>query len=79
MATGWFSGKCERTGKHVDFPGECVYVLPTIARPPSDVLAMFVNQTIDQVQDSCSNASLSYFTISTLFLLSLASLNTFLT
>ena len=52
MASGWFSGKCERTGKQVNFPGDCVYVLPTIARPPSDVLLMFANQTAENSMDA---------------------------
>ena len=38
MKTGWSVGKCERTHARGDFPAECVYVLPTLTRPPNDVL-----------------------------------------
>ena len=38
MKSGWCYGECERTGAKGDFPAECVYVLPAIAKPPSDVL-----------------------------------------
>ena len=31
-------GLCDRTAKQGDFPTEYVYVLPTIAKPPSDIL-----------------------------------------
>lgn len=38
MRTGWSYGKCERTQARGDFPAECVYVLPTLTRPPNEVL-----------------------------------------
>lgn len=38
MNTGWCYGECERTKKKGDFPTECVYVLPAIAKPPMKVL-----------------------------------------
>ena len=38
MNTGWCFGECERTKKKGDFPTECVYVLPTIIKPPMEVL-----------------------------------------
>ena len=38
MNSGWCFGRCDRTAKQGDFPAECVYVLPTITKPPSDIL-----------------------------------------
>lgn len=38
MNSGWCFGKCSRTSKAGDFPAECVYVLPTITRPPPEIL-----------------------------------------
>lgn len=38
MRTGWSFGQCERTQARGDFPAECVYVLPTLTRPPNEVL-----------------------------------------
>lgn len=40
--SGWCFGTCERTGKKGDFPAECVYVLPTIAKPTSDTMVSCV-------------------------------------
>ena len=34
----WCVGECVRTKKKGDFPAECVYVLPTITKPPQDIL-----------------------------------------
>ena len=36
--SGWCIGECVRTKKKGDFPAECVYVLPTITKPPQDIL-----------------------------------------
>lgn len=38
LNSGWCYGICERTSKKGDFPAECVYVLPTIAKPSADSL-----------------------------------------
>lgn len=38
MNSGWCYGQCYRTGQHGDFPAECVYILPTITKPPADIL-----------------------------------------
>lgn len=38
MHSGWCYGVCQRTGKEGDFPAECVYVLPTLTKPPQEVL-----------------------------------------
>ncbi len=37
-ATGWCFGENERTGKKGDFPAECVYLLPTMTKPPIEIL-----------------------------------------
>ncbi|XP_052783803.1 myosin-VIIa-like [Mya arenaria] len=47
MNSGLCIGECVRTGKQGDFPAECVYVLPTITKPPPEILNLFV-QSIDQ-------------------------------
>jgi hypothetical protein len=36
--SGWCVGRCDRTGEKGDFPAETVYVLPTLSKPPSDIL-----------------------------------------
>ena len=41
MSSGWCAGRCERTGERGDFPAETVYVLPSLSKPPSDILALF--------------------------------------
>ena len=38
LRSGWCYGECERTGAKGDFPAECVYVLPAIAKPPAEIL-----------------------------------------
>lgn len=37
-STGWCFGENDRTGKKGDFPAECVYLLPTMNKPPSEIL-----------------------------------------
>lgn len=37
----WCIGRSERTQDRGDFPAETVYVLPTLTRPPNDILALF--------------------------------------
>ncbi|XP_055389301.1 myosin-VIIa isoform X2 [Condylostylus longicornis] len=41
LNNGWCIGRCERTQERGDFPAETVYVLPTLTKPPSDILALF--------------------------------------
>ena len=57
MSTGLFYGECERTKKKGDFPAECVYVLPAIAKPPMEVLVIHYNlvalDTYDFVGSVC--------------------------
>lgn len=38
--SGWCVGVCERTGEKGDFPAETVYVLPTLSKPPNDILVI---------------------------------------
>lgn len=38
MNSGWCVGECIRTSQKGDFPAECVYVLPTITKPPMEIL-----------------------------------------
>lgn len=40
MTSGWCVGYCERTGEKGDFPAETVYVLPTLSKPPVDILVI---------------------------------------
>lgn len=48
MTSGWCIGYCERTGDRGDFPAETVYVLPTLSKPPVDILALFSLEAADQ-------------------------------
>ncbi|XP_069105456.1 myosin-VIIa-like isoform X1 [Argopecten irradians] len=47
MNSGWCVGENVRTGVKGDFPAECVYVLPTINKPPPEILNLFL-QSGDQ-------------------------------
>ncbi|XP_052387601.1 myosin VIIAa [Carassius gibelio] len=51
MTSGWAHGINDRTKQKGDFPADCVYVLPTVVRPPSDVVAL-ITMTPDQRQES---------------------------
>ncbi|XP_076454167.1 myosin-VIIa-like isoform X2 [Babylonia areolata] len=42
MNAGWCSGENARTGNKGVFPAECVYILPTITRPPDEILNLFL-------------------------------------
>jgi myosin-7 len=47
MNSGWCYGQCARTERRGDFPAECVYVLPTITRPPPEILNLFAQQSLE--------------------------------
>ena len=38
MNSGWCYGQNVNSNKKGDFPAECVYVLPTITKPPPEIL-----------------------------------------
>ena len=44
MNSGWCFGENARTGLKGDFPAECVYVLPTMSKPPPEILSLFAHQ-----------------------------------
>ena len=46
MNSGWCYGECARTGRRGDFPAECVYVLPTITKPPPEILVSSIQNII---------------------------------
>jgi myosin-7 len=48
MNSGWCYGESASTGRRGDFPAECVYVLPTITRPPPEILNLFAQQSGEQ-------------------------------
>ncbi|XP_066555411.1 unconventional myosin-VIIa [Amia ocellicauda] len=58
MNSGWAHGINDRTKQKGDFPADCVYVLPTVTRPPSEVVAL-VTMTPDQRQDAIRTSQLS--------------------
>ncbi|CAG0896206.1 unnamed protein product [Cyprideis torosa] len=41
MTSGWCQGCKEKTGERGDFPAEVLHVLPTLIKPPQDILALF--------------------------------------
>ncbi|XP_076283183.1 unconventional myosin-VIIa ck isoform X2 [Lasioglossum baleicum] len=41
LNSGWCVGTCERTNEKGDFPAETVYVLPSLSKPPNDILSLF--------------------------------------
>lgn len=38
LNSGWCVGSCDRTDEKGDFPAETVYVLPSLTKPPNDIL-----------------------------------------
>uniref|UniRef100_A0A672Z279 Myosin VIIAb n=1 Tax=Sphaeramia orbicularis TaxID=375764 RepID=A0A672Z279_9TELE len=52
MNSGWAHGINDRTKHRGNFPSDCVYVLPTISRPPYDIA--LVTMTPDQRRESVS-------------------------
>lgn len=48
LNSGWCVGRCERTGEKGDFPAECVYVLPAMSKPPTEILALFSQEGGDK-------------------------------
>lgn len=48
-STGWCFGENDRTGKKGDFPAECVYLLPTMNKPPTEILVSDVFLSISDV------------------------------
>jgi len=50
-ATGWCFGENERTGKKGDFPAECVYLLPTMTKPPIEILQLFALQSMEKANE----------------------------
>ncbi|CAF3514389.1 unnamed protein product [Rotaria sp. Silwood1] len=56
--TGTFFGYNERTGSTGEFPSECVYILPTLSKPPQDILQIFALQWTDVNQQQAQNEHL---------------------
>ncbi|CAF1182030.1 unnamed protein product [Adineta steineri] len=56
--TGSFFGYNERTGSTGEFPSECVYILPTLSKPPQDILQIFALQWTDTNQQQAQNEHL---------------------
>uniref|UniRef100_A0A8C4EBN6 Myosin VIIAa n=1 Tax=Dicentrarchus labrax TaxID=13489 RepID=A0A8C4EBN6_DICLA len=52
LNSGWAHGINERTNQRGDFPADCVYVLPTMTRPPNLTNQALVTMTPDQRQES---------------------------
>ena len=50
-STGWCYGENDRTGKKGDFPAECVYLLPTMTKPPSEILQLFALQSMEKANE----------------------------
>ncbi|XP_069615470.1 unconventional myosin-VIIa [Ranitomeya imitator] len=50
MNAGWAHGYNERTKHKGDFPTEIVYVMPSVTKPPSEIVTL-VTMTPDQKQD----------------------------
>ena len=39
MTSSWCNGTCDRTNKTGDFPCEAVYVIPTLDKPTTEIMA----------------------------------------
>jgi myosin-7 len=57
-STGFLFGYNERTGATGEFPSDCVYVLPTLSKPPQEILQIFVLQWADANQQQTHNEHL---------------------
>jgi myosin-7 len=55
---GYLFGYNERTGATGEFPSECVYVLPTLSKPPQEILQIFALQWTDANQQQAQNEHL---------------------
>jgi len=55
---GSLFGYNERTGKKGEFPSECVYILPTLSKPPQEILQIFALQWTDANQQQAQNEHL---------------------
>ncbi|CAF1037423.1 unnamed protein product [Rotaria magnacalcarata] len=63
--SGYLFGYNERTGATGEFPSECVYVLPTLSKPPQEILQIFTLQWSDDNQQKLQNEHLfSGFSVS---------------
>ena len=51
LHSGWCLGRNDRTGQEGDFPANCVYVLPALAKPSKDILRLFQDQS-DEAADA---------------------------
>ncbi|KAL3848316.1 hypothetical protein ACJMK2_019184 [Sinanodonta woodiana] len=56
MNSGWCMGENTRTAQKGDFPAECVYVLPTITKPPPEIVNLFI-QSSDSTKDLLAHPS----------------------
>lgn len=57
-STGTLTGYNERTGSTGEFPSDCVYILPTLSKPPQDILQIFALQWTDINQQQAQNEHL---------------------
>jgi len=46
MTSGWAHGINDRSQQRGDFPADCVYVLPTVVRPPADIVVLICSQHV---------------------------------
>ncbi|XP_072432946.1 myosin VIIAa isoform X3 [Chiloscyllium punctatum] len=58
MTCGWGHGMNERTKQKGDFPTDCVYVLPTVTKPPAEIVCL-VTMTPGQRQEAIRTSQLS--------------------
>lgn len=52
----WCIGRCDRTQERGEFPAEAVYVLPTLTRPPADIIMLLSSK-------DCENGKLFHSSI----------------
>ncbi|XP_055004260.1 unconventional myosin-VIIa-like [Boleophthalmus pectinirostris] len=57
LTSGWAHGQNERSRLRGDFPVDCVYLLPTVTRPPYDIVAL-VSMSPDQRRESITLSQL---------------------
>eukprot|EP00112_Aurelia_sp_Birch-Aquarium-sp1_P006477 Seg1715.10 transcript_id=Seg1715.10/GoldUCD/mRNA.D3Y31 product=Myosin-VIIa protein_id=Seg1715.10/GoldUCD/D3Y31 len=47
MSSSWCNGTCDRTNKNGDFPCEAVYVIPTLDKPTTEIMANKLGPNFD--------------------------------
>jgi myosin VIIa len=51
FSSGWCFGENDRSSRKGNFPAECVYLLPTMSKPPIEILQLFALQSMEKANE----------------------------